>query len=252
MCTSVILFRKNSNWPLILATNRDEYFNRKSLPPGKHWKNQPDIIGGLDRLAGGTWCAVNESGLVACIHNRTLGVRSFTNKSRGEIIIKILKGKNINEAKKILEYLDLSDYQGFNLIFGNNKKLYWLKHSDSNPTSQLSINNIPEGISVITNCDLNDIRDKKTKYYIKEFSNTPYPNPDSQNWLYWETLLKNDKIEKQTKPEESICFNINNKFGTVSSAIISLKNEKKTNGSIIYRYTEGPPNINIYKNVKLL
>ena len=250
MCTSVILFRKNSNWPLILATNRDEYFNRKSLPPGRHWKNQPDIIGGLDKLAGGTWCAVNESGLVACIHNRTLGVKSFSNKSRGEIIIKILKGKNINEAKKIIESLDFSAYNGFNLIFGNNESAYWLKHSD--PKSKLSMKNIHEGISVMTNCDLNDARDKKTKYYKKEFDNIPYPDPNSQNWSYWETLLKSDKIEKQTKPEESICFNIDNNFGTVSSAIICLKNEKKKNGSIIYRYTEGPPNINIYKNVKLL
>ena len=250
MCTSVILFRKNSNWPLILGTNRDEYFNRESLPPGRHWKNQPDIIGGLDKSAGGTWCAVNESGLVACIHNTTLNVRNFSNRSRGEIIIKILKGKNIHEAKKIIRSLDLSVYSGFNLIFGNNEGIYWLKHSG--PTSKLSINNIPEGISVMTNCDLNDSRDKKTKNYIKKFYNIPYPDPDSQNWSYWETLLKSDKIEKQTKPEESICFNIDNNFGTVSSAIISLKNEKKKNGSIIYRYTEGPPNINIYKNAKLL
>ena len=237
-------------WPVIIGSNRDERLNRASTFPGRHWKNQPDIIGGLDKLAGGTWCAVNESGLVACIHNRTLGVKSFSNKSRGEIIIKILQGKNINEAKEILESLNLSVYSGFNLIFGNNQNIYWLKHSAS--TVKLSINNVPEGISVLTNSDLNDSNDKKTNYYIKEFYNIPYPDPDSHNWSNWESLLKGDKIEKQTKPEESICFNIKNNFGTVSSAIISLKNEKEKNGSIIYRYTEGPPNINMYKNVKLL
>lgn len=251
MCTSVILFRKNNNWPLIIGTNRDEYFNRESLPPGRHWKKQPYIIGGFDKFAGGTWCAVNDSGIVACIHNRNLGIRKFSSKnSRGEIILKILRGRNINEVKEILETLNFSLYNGFNLIFGNNQNVYWIRHSTA--TEKLSINTVPEGISIIANYDLNDSKDKKTNYYIKKFFNTPYPDPDSYNWLGWESLLKNNKQEKQTKPEESICFNINNNFGTVSSAIISIKNEKQKNRSIIYRYTERSPNIDIYKDAKLL
>jgi len=70
VCTSVILIDKKSKWPLILGTNRDEYFNRKSLPPDRHWPKQPYIIGGLDKLAGGTWCAMNDYGIIACIHNK--------------------------------------------------------------------------------------------------------------------------------------------------------------------------------------
>ena len=50
MCTSIILFRKDHNWPLILATNRDEAFKRPSLSPGRHWKKHPYIIGGLDKI----------------------------------------------------------------------------------------------------------------------------------------------------------------------------------------------------------
>ena len=70
MCTSVILFKKNINWPIIFASNRDEEFSRQSMPPSRHWKNHFNIVGGLDKKAGGTWCAVNDQGVLSCIHNR--------------------------------------------------------------------------------------------------------------------------------------------------------------------------------------
>ena len=95
MCTSVILFQKKSDWPLILASNRDEKFSRKSKFPGKHWKNQSYIFGGYDQEAGGTWCAINNEGVIGCIHNRNFDQKIFkSTKSRGEIILKILEGKN--------------------------------------------------------------------------------------------------------------------------------------------------------------
>ena len=57
MC-SIIISRKNmSKWPVILAANRDELKTRKSSPPARHWRDRPDVIGGLDQLAGGSWLA---------------------------------------------------------------------------------------------------------------------------------------------------------------------------------------------------
>ena len=55
MCTSIILFRKSHDWPLIIASNRDESLNRKSLLPGRYWNKYPYIVGGKDLKKNGSW-----------------------------------------------------------------------------------------------------------------------------------------------------------------------------------------------------
>ena len=71
MCTSIILFRKSSSWPVIIGSNRDEHLNRKSMFPGRHWKKEyPNVVGGKDLKKKGSWIGINDNGLVALIHNR--------------------------------------------------------------------------------------------------------------------------------------------------------------------------------------
>src|SRR6266536_3537682 len=59
------------NYPLIIAANRDEHYDRPSAPPAL-LNTQPKIIAGRDLRAGGTWLGVNETGLIAGILNRRL------------------------------------------------------------------------------------------------------------------------------------------------------------------------------------
>ena len=54
MCTVVILRRPGHDWPLILATNRDEMTDRPWRPPGRHWPDRAEVTAGRDELAGGT------------------------------------------------------------------------------------------------------------------------------------------------------------------------------------------------------
>jgi uncharacterized protein with NRDE domain len=55
MCTFILLLRPGTRWPVLVAANRDEMLDRIWAPPAAHWPDQPGIVGGLDRLAGGTW-----------------------------------------------------------------------------------------------------------------------------------------------------------------------------------------------------
>ena len=49
MCILFISRKKNSNWPLLIATNRDEFYDREFDSPGLHWKNHPYIYAGRDK-----------------------------------------------------------------------------------------------------------------------------------------------------------------------------------------------------------
>ena len=53
MCILFILKKKNSNWPLLIATNRDEFYNRDFDDPENIGKNFPFIFAGKDKKAGG-------------------------------------------------------------------------------------------------------------------------------------------------------------------------------------------------------
>ena len=248
MCTSIIFFRKGHNWPFILASNRDEYFERESLPPSRHWHKQPYIIGGLDKKAGGTWCAINDYGIVSCIHNRNVNEKKLKNTiSRGEIILRILEAKNLEGALKNLNSINIKDYNGFNLIIADKENVYWAKHEGLG--KNLSIMTVPEGISILNHCDLNSRNNFKINYYLKVISNNKKIYFDEKNDFPIESILSENKLNNQKNVYDSMCFNINNKFGTVSSSIIGLNKERKFS---FYRYIDGPPDKSIYKNINLL
>tara|TARA_B100000029_G_C17580826_1_gene959615 strand:- start:1676 stop:2371 length:696 start_codon:yes stop_codon:yes gene_type:complete len=231
-----------------LGSNRDEYFERQSLSPARHWQKKPYIIGGLDKKAGGTWCAINDFGIVGCIHNRNINHKESKNTiSRGEIILKILEATNIEEALKNLNSINVKNYNGFNIIIADKKNAYWAKHESFN--KQLYIMNVPEGISILNHCDLNDRNNYKINHYLKMVNNNKKIYFDEKSNFPIELILSENNFNNQKNIYDSMCFNLNNKFGTVSSLIIGLNKEKKFS---FYRYTDGPPDKSIYKNIDLL
>jgi Transport and Golgi organisation 2 len=57
MCTALLSIEPRL--PVLLVGVRDELMNRAWEPPGPHWPDLPDLIGGRDLQAGGTWLAVS-------------------------------------------------------------------------------------------------------------------------------------------------------------------------------------------------
>jgi uncharacterized protein with NRDE domain len=69
VCTLAIYFRMLPDYPLLVAANRDEQYDRPSAPPGVI-NRAPEILAGRDLRAGGTWLGINEHGIIAAILNR--------------------------------------------------------------------------------------------------------------------------------------------------------------------------------------
>jgi uncharacterized protein with NRDE domain len=255
MCTSIILFRKEHHWPLIIGSNRDENLSRKSEFPARHWKkNRPQIIGGYDGENKGSWISVNDYGLVSIIHNRKLeNDNEIKKKSRGNIILDTLNFENIADSIDYLQNLNQNFYNGFNIIICDKSNCFWGKHVSVN--NKVKIEEVNEGLSILTDNNLNNTKDKKINYYLNKFSQAPVPNPDDNDWLSWELLLATDKIDNQNYPEEAICFtDKKNNFGTLSSTLIAISNIstiKQFKNPIVFRATNYPPNIDDYIDVEL-
>ena len=79
-------WKTEPGFPLVVAANRDERLDRPAHSLCVLREHAPRILGGRDDLAGGTWLAVNEHGVVAGLTNRpSPGGRDPTKRSRGEL-----------------------------------------------------------------------------------------------------------------------------------------------------------------------
>src|SRR5579859_1045517 len=153
MCTVLVSRRPGDPWPLLLAGNRDEMQGRPWRPPAYHWPFSPDVVGGYDELAEGSWLAMNGHGLVATLLNRmgTLGPIEGK-RSRGELVIEALDHADASTAAEALSFLDAGAYRPFNLVVADNRDAFWLRADGKTIRSAA----LPEGVSMVTAYDLND------------------------------------------------------------------------------------------------
>jgi uncharacterized protein with NRDE domain len=63
MCLIVFAWQSHPDYPLIVASNRDEFYTR-STRPASWWGQAVSVLAGRDEEAGGTWLGINRGGLV--------------------------------------------------------------------------------------------------------------------------------------------------------------------------------------------
>jgi uncharacterized protein with NRDE domain len=118
MCLIVLAHAVSDAMPLVLAANRDEAYDRPSLAAA-WWEDAPDVIGGRDLLAGGSWLAITRSGRFAAVTNvrdgRAVAARA---PSRGALVRDFVLGDDAPLAYVERIALRGGDYAGFHLIAG--------------------------------------------------------------------------------------------------------------------------------------
>ncbi|WP_394065723.1 NRDE family protein [Alcaligenes sp. WGS1538] len=118
MCIAYIAMGVNADWPLIIASNRDE-FHARPAQAARPWAEEPGILAGKDLLAGGTWLGLDpERGRLALLTNyrEPLVAPEPGRRSRGELPPQFLRDERSPQAflQQLHEQKDL--YAGFNLL----------------------------------------------------------------------------------------------------------------------------------------
>jgi uncharacterized protein with NRDE domain len=123
MCLVLVAWRGSKEYPCVIAANRDELHSRPTAP-AHWWQSEPQILGGRDLSAGGTWLGMTRSGRFAALTNyRDPEQRRVGTPSRGTLVTSILKSSaGIAEALRHLREVG-GDYNGFNLIFSDGERL---------------------------------------------------------------------------------------------------------------------------------
>lgn len=135
MCLLVVAFGVDSNYPLIVAGNRDEFHARPSAEAG-WWPDDPDILGGRDLQAGGTWLALHRRGRFSAVTNyHDAQPRNTELRSRGHLVTDFLH--STLEPLSYLGTIDGALYAGFNLFVSDGRSLAYCSNRGVAPT-QLS------------------------------------------------------------------------------------------------------------------
>lgn len=115
MCLIAIAHRASERYPLVIAANRDEHYERPTLD-AHIWADAPDVIGGRDAVHGGAWLAVMRTGRFAAVTNlrgAEPGVRS-----RGFLVRDfVTPAVDVRIYANAIAH-DAAEYAGFHLLAG--------------------------------------------------------------------------------------------------------------------------------------
>ncbi len=125
MCLILFSYQTHPDYRLVLAANRDEFYDRPTAAMA-YWTDHPDVLAGRDLRGNGTWLGVTGSGRIAAITNyRDPAAHMQKAPSRGILISDYLTGNS-----SPLRYLEVvrqigQRYNGFNIIAGDTGRLYY-------------------------------------------------------------------------------------------------------------------------------
>ncbi|HWE69350.1 MAG TPA: NRDE family protein [Acidimicrobiales bacterium] len=150
MCLLIAISGIIDDAPLLVAANRDEFYARQALPMTVLREAAPRVLGGRDLVAGGTWMAVNEHGVVAALTNKPrAGERDPTKRSRGEIPLLLAAHPS---AEAAVDALRSSAAPGeFNpcwVLVGDRHGLYSVDMTGPGPVES---RRLPPGVHVLEN-----------------------------------------------------------------------------------------------------
>jgi uncharacterized protein with NRDE domain len=124
MCLIFTAAEAHPQFKLIIAANRDEFYDRPS-GAASFWPEAPQLLAGRDLRAGGTWLGITKTGRIAALTNyRDPDANKTAAPSRGHLVSDFLLSEM--EPVRYLERIssDANRYNGFNLLVGQGPNLY--------------------------------------------------------------------------------------------------------------------------------
>ncbi|MDZ4187850.1 MAG: NRDE family protein [Hydrogenophaga sp.] len=164
MCLIAFAIDAHAACPLLIAANRDEFFDRPTA--GLHRWTLPsgaEVLAGRDLRDGGTWLGVSASGRVAMLTNVRDGQPGTGQRSRGELPTRWLAGDV--DGPGLQASIDPNAYGGFNLVVGDFHQRFWAWLGNRDPQrphaaplarhAQLYSHRLGSGIYGLSNATLN-------------------------------------------------------------------------------------------------
>jgi len=244
MCILMVIHKGIPSYPIVVAANRDEYYDRPTQGPHQ-LAHTPVVWGGQDARAGGTWLGVNAHGLVIGLTNRRIREHQENDpqrRSRGLLCLEALQCRTATEAADFLASEPTEHYNPFNLLMLDQHEILWAAYEGKSYLQRLE-----PGLHILTNGNINDfetVRIRRARRLLQHATYTEWPRCLS----LLEQVCRDH--ESGVKDRETICMHRDyERYGTVSSTILALA--PAVVGSV-YRYAAGHPCTILYEDYSYL
>ena len=239
MCLCLLLYKTTPSYPLLMAANREERYDRPADPPS--WLgNVPDIFAGRDQEAGGTWQGINPSGLLVALTNRSGDRQDSNRRSRGQLCLDVLRHPSARAAVDWLQnHLTTHSYNPCNLICADVEEAFAIHHDGTSA----EILSIPPGLHFLTDTDLDDPHHPRIRHarnLVKKEISRDWPD---LRHIFERVMADHAQGES---PEASICLH-GTTGGTVSSSITALRKTGLRGAE--FHFAPGPPCSLLYEDL---
>jgi len=235
MCLLAVQYRLVPESPILVAANREEFYDRPGTPPSIQ-SGKPRILGGVDQLAGGTWLGVNQHGLFVAASNRRKLIPPIAPRSRGVLCRELLRTRTADEAMHLaMDELGTKRYDGVNFVCVDADS-GWVVHGGD----EAEVVELQEGLSVIGNHDVNDPRDERVQLAHRLLTLQTLDSP--VKFLAVASKVFARPPAPAGRPSMIIA---GQRRGTVSSTLISLGAKPR---DAIYQYADGSPDSAKYED----
>lgn len=244
MCTLAIYFQVFRDYPVVIVANRDEYLARPATSP-EILAAKPQVIGGKDLKAGGTWLGINQHGVVAGLLNRrTQGGPDPARRSRGLLCLEALRCRTAGEALDFVRRQDGGAYNPFNLLtVSRGEALVAYNRGGLIETARLE-----PGLHLLTNLDVDDFECPKISRAYDRFAALARDREFAANPLQERERLRQlladhaTQLDSRSAAPNAICLHLDG-YGTRSSSMIFFG----ASGQVAaHFFAPGPPCVTEY------
>ena len=245
-----MLTRTHPDLPLVVGANRDELLDRPALPMSVLRKAWPRVLGGRDELAGGTWLAVNEAGVVAGLTNRPLaGSRDPSKRSRGELPLALASHASAAEAvEAFVRDFRPSDFNPAWLLVGDRESAFTIDMTETAADDRPVVEELAPGTYVLENRALRSESAKVDHVHRLLAGIDGMPAEELMRQL--QSVLANHEVPAGYVPEvrengeeippqvKAPCVHTE-RYGTRWSAVVTVPAAREERPAL--RYADGPP-----------
>ncbi len=228
MCLLALQYQLVPESPVLVAANREEYYDRPSLTPSIQ-SGKPRVLCGIDQRSGGTWLGVNQNGMFVGICNRATHTPLFGQRSRGLLCMDLLRcGSSRKALEKAQLELSKTRYEGCNIMIADANAGFAI-HSEE----EHEVVDLEEGLNIIGSRNLNDPTDERVSMARRLLTLQTLDSP-----VKFLAVASKVFARAPTAPGRPSMVIRGNEYGTVSSTLLSLGTKPR---DAIYQFSTGSP-----------
>jgi uncharacterized protein with NRDE domain len=234
MCTLVALHGVVSRTRLLVAANRDEFFDRPAEGPALRATASGMLLAPRDVTAGGTWFGLNRFGVFAALTNVACPAPDTQRRSRGLLVVDMLNSESATQAAELLRGLPTHAYNPFNFFVADATDAFAFTYEDE-------VRGVPNssGVFLVGNAPLDGPEPAKLGGLRKRIE-AALDEPEADLLEQLGSWCGDHTSQGPRGPLDALCVHTPT-YGTRSSCLLQLAADGLESDHSAFRFADGAP-----------